>query len=66
MPCWMYRRSNHFGEDGKATDNTFPLSTSFYGTACPKLTDLTVTLLSRLRTPTKLAFFPSFASGWYA
>jgi hypothetical protein len=38
MLCWMYRRSNHFGEDGKAAEGTFRFSKSFSGKACPKLT----------------------------
>jgi len=38
MLCWMYRRINDFGEDGKAADSAFRFSKSFSGKACPKLT----------------------------
>jgi hypothetical protein len=37
MLCWMYRRGNHFSEDGKAADSAFRFSKSFSGKACPKL-----------------------------
>jgi hypothetical protein len=57
----MYRRGNHFGEDVNKTDDTFQLSTSFYGKACPKLIALRVTPLSGLWIPAKLAFFPTFS-----